>query len=90
MAKFLRKFVTGILAKGFKTIGVGIFVLSLGIIIDAVLIHTQASNSSFPFLDILTIAKQALFLIGTYIIVVGSKNMGDKLEKLSKSESESA
>ena len=87
MAKFLRKFVTGILAKGFKTIGIGIFVLSLGIIIDAIIIHTQNSKSTLPFLDLLTILKQALFLTGTYIIVVSSKNMGDKLEKLSKSES---
>jgi len=41
MARFIRKFVTGILAMGFKTIGIGIFVLALGIIIDAVGIFYQ-------------------------------------------------
>ncbi|MBI4089104.1 MAG: hypothetical protein HY424_00150 [Candidatus Levybacteria bacterium] len=82
MGKFLRKFVTGILARGFKTIGIGIFILALGIVIDAVEIYIQAL--SFSSLSILLIAKQILFLIGTYIIVVGSKTMGDKLETLSK------
>lgn len=83
MAKFIKKFVTGILATGFKTIGVGIFILALGIIIDAVDIYIQALNSSSS-LSILLIVRQALFVIGTYIIVIGSKGMGDKLEALSK------
>lgn len=83
MAKFIKKFVTGILATGFKTIGIGIFILALGIIIDAVEIYIQTLNSSSS-LSILLVVKQVLFVIGTFVIVIGSKNMGDKLEALSK------
>ena len=86
MARFIRKFVTGILATGFKTIGIGIFVVALAIIIDAVEIYIQALNTPTT-LNILLMVKQILFVIGTYIIVIGSKSMGDKLERLSKHKS---
>lgn len=86
MSRFIKKFVTGILAMGFKTIGIGIFILALGIIIDAVEIYIQAS--SFPSIfNFLLIVRQILFVLGTYVIVIGSKTMGDKLEKLSKHKS---
>lgn len=85
MARFIKKFVTGILAKGFRTIGIGIFVLALGIIIDAVEMYMQTVTT--PTLSILLILKQILFIIGTYIIVIGTKNMGDKLEALSEHKS---
>jgi hypothetical protein len=85
MARFIRKFVTGILAIGFKTIGIGIFVLALAIIIDAVEIYTQAlQNKEISFLLII---RQIFFVLGTYIIVIASKRMGDKLEMLSKHQS---
>lgn len=86
MARFLRKFVTGILATGFKTIGIGIFILALGIIIDAVDNYIQASSNSST-LSLLLIVRQVFFVVGTYIIVIGSKSMGDKLEVLSKHKS---
>ena len=86
MARFLRKFVTGILATGFKTIGIGIFIVALAIIIDAVAIYIQVLNDS-PAVSILLVARQILFVIGTYVIVIGSKSMGDKLETLSKHKS---
>lgn len=86
MARFIRKFVTGILATGFKTIGIGIFILALGIIIDAVDMYTQALRGPSA-LSLLLIVRQIFFVIGTYIIVIGSKNMGDKLEMLSKGKS---
>lgn len=86
MARFIRKFVTGILAMGFKTIGIGIFVLALGIIIDAVEIYIQALQAPAT-LSILLIIRQVFFVVGAYIIVIGSKNMGDKLETLSKHKS---
>lgn len=86
MAKFLRKFVTGILATGFKTIGIGIFVIAIGIIIDAAEIYIQAMNSPTS-LSPLLVLRQIFFVIGTYIIVIGSKGMGDKLEELSKHKS---
>lgn len=86
MALFIKKFVTGILAIGFKTIGVGIFVLALGIIIDAVALYTQALQNTSE-LNILFVIRQIFFVVGTYIIVIGSKSMGDKLEMLSKHKS---
>lgn len=86
MAKFLKKFVTGILATGFKTIGLGIFIVALAIIIDAFELYIQAQKTPLAF-SILLILRQALFVIGTYIIVIGSKTMGDKLETLSKHKS---
>lgn len=86
MARFIRKFVTGILAMGFRTIGIGIFILALGIIVDAVEIYIQALNNPTT-LSILLIVRQVFFVLGTYIIVIGSKKMGDKLEGLSKHKS---
>ena len=86
MIRFIRKFVTGILAVGFKTIGIGVFVLALAIIIDAFEVYTQAIKDS-PTLNILLVVRQVLFVLGTYIVVIGSKNMGDKLEELSKHKS---
>ena len=86
MAKFLKKFVTGILAMGFKTIGIGIFIIALAITIDAVALYIQALNTPAK-LSILLVVRQILFVIGTYIIVIGSKGMGDKLETLSKHKS---
>lgn len=86
MARFIRKFVTGILAMGFRTIGIGIFIVALAIIIDAVAIYIQVLNTPTT-LNILLVVRQILFVIGTYIIVIGSKRMGDKLEVLSKHKS---
>jgi len=86
MARFIRKFVTGILAIGFKTIGIGIFLLALGIIIDALQIYIQALQSPAT-LSILLVIRQIFFVIGAYVIVIGSKRMGDKLEMLSKHKS---
>jgi len=86
MARFIRKFVTGILSLGFKTIGIGIFILALGIIIDAVEIYIQALQAPTT-LSILLVVRQVFFVLGAYIIVIGSKNMGDKLERLSKHNS---
>lgn len=86
MAKFIRKFVTGILAVGFKTIGIGIFILATAIIIDAVSLYVEVLNTSSP-LSILLVLRQILLVIGTYIIVIASKTMGDKLETLSKHQS---
>lgn len=84
MAKFLRKFVTGILARGFKTIGIGIFIIAWAIITDTAQMHMQNLNYSPSLSTALLILKQVLFLAGTYTIVIGSKTMGDKLEELSK------
>jgi hypothetical protein len=86
MARFIKKFATGILATGFKTIGIGIFVLALGIIVDAININIQTLESPQILITLLVI-KQVFFVVGSYIIVIGSKNMGDKLEMMSKHNS---
>lgn len=86
MGRFIKKFVTGILATGFKTIGIGIFIIALAIIIDALALYIQALNNPATF-NILLVVRQILLVIGTYIIVIGSKRMGDKLEELSKHKS---
>ncbi|MDP2585778.1 MAG: hypothetical protein Q8P29_02780 [Candidatus Levybacteria bacterium] len=82
MARLIRRFVTGILAIGFKTIGIGIFVLALAIIADAVDLYIQVSQNKE--LGLALLVRQIFFIIGTYIIVIGAKTMGDKLEMLSK------
>jgi hypothetical protein len=86
ISRFLNKFATGILAMGFKTIGIGIGIIALGIVIDTIQIYIQAvSNSSA--LSLLLIVRQIFFVLGTYVIIIGSKNMGDKLAELSKHKS---
>lgn len=86
MAGVTKKFGTGILASGFKTNSVGIFFIAGGILLDALNSYLQISNfiSSQFISTLLLIVKEALFVIGTYIIVIGSKKTGDKLEKLTK------
>jgi len=82
MAKVTKKFGTGILASGFKTISVGIFLIALGIIFDAAQIYFNMLNSDL--IVVLIGLKVIFFLIGTYIIVIGSKRTADKLENLTK------
>lgn len=83
MAQVTKKFGTGILANGFKSISWGVFFIAAGITIDSVQSYIQISGIS-GVEPILLLAKEALFVIGTYIIVIGSKKTGDKLESLTK------
>src|SRR3990167_11309858 len=82
MTRVTKKFGTGILASGFKTISVGIFLIALGIIFDAAQIYFNMLNSDL--IIVLIGLKVIFFLIGTYIIVIGSKRTADKLENLTK------
>jgi hypothetical protein len=82
-----KKFGTGILASGFKRISVGVFIIAGGIIIDAI----QSYIAQAPFLANfqtvvygIILAKDVMFVLGTYVIVIGSKSTGDKLENLTK------
>ncbi len=88
MASVTKKFGTGIMAAGFKTNSMGVFFIALGIIIDALNSYLTVSNYTAllpPFVAIaILLAKEACFVIGTYIIVIGSKKTGDKLESLMK------
>lgn len=83
MAQVTKKFGTGILANGFKSISVGVFFIAAGILIDAIESYIQISGS-FEISTIFILIKEILFVVGTYIIVVGSKKTGDKLESLTK------
>lgn len=82
MASVTKKFGTGILASGFKSISIGVVLIALGIILDAVQSYLQISEVAVSLFMIL--AKDILFVAGTYIIVIGSKRTGDKLESLTK------
>ncbi len=82
MSSVTKKFGTGILASGFKTISVGILFIAAGIILDAINSYLQISNNQV--FAIILILKEALFVVGTYIIVIGSKKTGDNLESLTK------
>lgn len=88
MASVTKKFGTGILASGFKTNSWGVFCIAFGIIIDALSSYLTVSGyTSFlpSFVPIaILLLKEAFFVLGTYIIVIGSKKTGDKLENLMK------
>jgi len=86
MLRVTRKFGTGILASGFKSISFGVLFIALGILVDAVQSYLQINNFSGleQFMTIILLVKLVLFVIGTYIIVIGSKRTGDKLESLTK------
>src|ERR1035437_4773796 len=85
MANVTKKFGTGILANGFKTISIGVLFIAGAIIIDAVESYLEvASPPVTPVNMILLLVKAPFFLIGTYLIVIGSKKTGDKLESLTK------
>jgi hypothetical protein len=83
MYQVTKKFGSGILANGFKTIGTGVLFLALGIIVDAINNYLHISYSSVFSVGILVI-KGLCFVAGTYIIVIGSKKTIDKLENLTK------
>lgn len=82
MSSVTKKFGTGILASGFKTISIGVFFIAAGIIIDAINSYIQINSN--VILTAVVISKEAFFVLGTYIIVVGSKKTGDKIESLTK------
>lgn len=83
MYQVTKKFGTGILAHGFKTIGTGVLFIAVGIIVDAINSYLQISYSSVYSVGVFII-KGACFVIGTYTIVIGSKRTIDKLENLTK------
>ncbi len=88
MFSVTKKFGTGILASGFKSIAIGVVFIALGIIIDAVNSYIQLNFGTGlvgSVMVIILLLKDVLFVIGTYIIVIGSKKTGDKLESLTQS-----
>lgn len=88
MNRVTKKFGTGILASGFKTISFGVLFIALGILVDATESYLVTANFApiENYITILIAVKLALFVIGTYVIVVGSKKTGDQLESLLSSK----
>ena len=86
MLRVTRKFGTGILASGFRSISFGVLFIALGILIDAVQSYLQVQDFTGlqQFVTVILLVKLVLYVIGTYIIVIGSKRTGDKLESLTK------
>lgn len=78
-----QKFRGGILAAGFKSIMIGIIFIALGILVDAVTSDYWGVQSSAVSTTLLVL-KGVFFVIGTYVIVIGSKRMADKLELINK------
>lgn len=71
-----RKFGTGIVATGFRYTAVGVAIIGLAMILEAFLQYLQIRTGS------LILVKEILLVIGTYIIVIGTKVTADKLEHL--------
>ena len=85
MANVTKKFGTGILANGFKTISIGVLFIAGAIIIDAIQSYLEVVSPTITQANlILLLIRAPFFLIGTYLIVIGSKKIGDKLESLTK------
>ncbi len=88
MLRVTKKFGTGILASGFKSISFGVLFIALGILADAVQNYLQTEAANIPVIQqivtVILFVKLILYVIGTYIIVIGSKKTGDKLESLTK------
>ncbi|MFH1187116.1 MAG: hypothetical protein V1697_03000 [Candidatus Levyibacteriota bacterium] len=83
MLQVKKHFGTGILATGFKSISIGVLFIAGGILLDSVQSYMNISGFN-EINSILLLVKDALFVIGTYIIVIGSKKTGDNLESLTK------
>jgi len=84
MANVTRKFGTrGILAHGSRSITIGIILIASGITTDSFASYMLVFNN--PTVNtVLLILKEAFFVVGTYVIVIGSKKTADKLETLTK------
>ena len=84
MYQVTKKFGSGILAHGFKNIAAGVLFLALGIVIDGVSSYFQISVHDNIFSTAIWAIKGICFVVGTYIIVIGSKRTADRLENLTK------
>jgi len=83
MYRVKKHFGTGILATGFKSISIGVLFIAGGILLDSIQSFMGLSGMD-EISSVLLLVKDALFVIGTYIIVIGSKKTGDNLESLMK------
>lgn len=83
LANMAKKFNSGIFASNFRSISTGIFLIGFAILIDA--IQTYVASFAQPqVLTFIIIVKEILFVIGTYVIVIGSKKTADSMETMTK------
>lgn len=82
MFSVVKKFGVGILASSFKTTAFGVLFIALAIVIDTLISYLQLSD--IVLAPSLILIKGVLLVIGTYVIVIGSKTTADKLENLTK------
>lgn len=82
MFSLVKKFGVGILASSFKTTAFGVLFIAMAIVIDTLSSYLQLSGIIVT--PSLILIKGVLLLIGTYVIVIGSKTTADKLENLTK------
>ena len=78
----VKKFGVGILASSFRKTAFGVLFIALAIIIDSLISYLQLSDVLLT--PSLILLKGILLVIGTYVIVIGSKTTADKLETLTK------
>jgi len=79
MYRISHKFAGGIVAEGFRYLVVGLLFITLGILLDAFSSYFMMNNElSLVYL----ISKGLLFVVGMYVIVVGSKKMSDALDTI--------
>lgn len=81
MARVTGKLGSGILSSGFKTVSFGLILIAIGIISDAGQVYFDPVSNSL-ISNILRGAREIVFVCGTFLIVIGSKNVKDKLESL--------
>jgi hypothetical protein len=83
MFRITKKFGSGIIADGFKTISSGVLFLALGILIDGLSFYFSLSSDNI-YAALIFLVKGLCYVVGTYIIVIGTKRTADKLENLTK------
>lgn len=76
MKKVTSHFGTGIVATGYRFTAGGVAMIGLAMLIEAVIESIQIR------MEVLILVKELLLVLGTYIIVIGTKLTADKLDGL--------
>ena len=76
MTRITRHFGTGIVATGYRFTALGVAVIGTAMFLESVLHYLQMQT------PILTLLKEVMLVLGTYIIVMGTKITADKLDNL--------
>lgn len=76
MRRVTTHFGTGIIATGYRFTAGGVAIIGLAMFIESIIEYLQIR------IDALILVKEILLVLGTYIIVVGTKLTADKLDNL--------